>query len=245
MRVKIVKDVVRNGVRIAGEHAVVNLQPIYSITDRETFHYLLRENTYHRVDPSEYREILETENEVVAAIAKTREYLDYIEEHYKNVQRAWKEVQEKCGAKGFPFLSDDHSFWMIDGAVKHHNLSKLSHEEFIPYRERYFPVRGRELDVEVGEEHVRSAWLHHYENNPHHPENWAKREFYHPHEATWHCVHMVIDLIAMSYKLGGTAREYYLTNTNKLCLPEWAHKLVLEIFDAFYGEEQHDNNMDK
>jgi hypothetical protein len=212
MLVRIIKDVVRNGVLIAGTHAVVKLQPIYSVTSKETFHYLLRDTTYYRMDPSAYVEIPEKENGFVATITKTREYLDYIEEHYNNVQRAWKEVQKKCGAKGFHFLSDDHSFWMIDGEVKEHDLSKLSHEEFIPYRERYFPVPGRELDGEQAEEHVKAAWLHHYENNPHHPENWTKREFYHPHEATWHCVHMVLDLIAMSYKFRGTAREYYLAN---------------------------------
>ena len=29
-------------------------------------------------------------------IKKTREYLDYIEEHYLNVQKAFKEIETKC-----------------------------------------------------------------------------------------------------------------------------------------------------
>jgi len=35
-------------------------------------------------------------NEMLERIKKTREYLDYIEEHYMNVQKAWKELQQKC-----------------------------------------------------------------------------------------------------------------------------------------------------
>ena len=33
-------------------------------------------------------------------IQKTREYLDYVERHYNNVQKAWAELNEKCKGKG-------------------------------------------------------------------------------------------------------------------------------------------------
>jgi len=34
-------------------------------------------------------------------IKKTREYLDYLEDHIKNVEKAWEILQEKCKNKNF------------------------------------------------------------------------------------------------------------------------------------------------
>ncbi len=39
-------------------------------------------------------------------IGKTREYLDYLEEHILNVDRAWKEIQKSC--KHMKFIYDDY-----------------------------------------------------------------------------------------------------------------------------------------
>ena len=43
---------------------------------------------------------------VQAKIAKTREYLDYFERHYDNVQKAWALINEKCGYE-FRYLMGD------------------------------------------------------------------------------------------------------------------------------------------
>ena len=50
-------------------------------------------------------------------IAKFREYLDYFERHYDNVQRAWALVNEKCQDKDFRFISDDFVWGSIDAAI--------------------------------------------------------------------------------------------------------------------------------
>lgn len=57
-------------------------------------------------------------------IAKFREYLDYVERHYDNVQKAWSVIQEKC--KDMKFIYDDSVFWSLDAAIKKHDESKLS-----------------------------------------------------------------------------------------------------------------------
>ena len=49
-------------------------------------------------------------------IQKFRKYLDYIEEHYNNVQKAWKLLQEKC--KSMNFIYDDHLFFTLDAEIK-------------------------------------------------------------------------------------------------------------------------------
>ena len=74
------------------------------------------------------------------------EYLDYIEEHYNNVQEAWKIINDKCQNKGFRFIYDDFVWHTIDSEVKAHDLSKLSPEEFTQYRQFFFPCDGEEKD---------------------------------------------------------------------------------------------------
>lgn len=67
-------------------------------------------------------------------IFKTREYLDYFERHYNNVQKAWKVIQEKCG-NDFRFMYDDYVWNCINEDVINHDMSKLSENEFIQYRQ--------------------------------------------------------------------------------------------------------------
>ena len=103
-------------------------------------------------------------------IAKFREYLDYFERHYDNVQRAWAILNDKCDGKGFRFIYDDFVWHSIDAAVKMHDDSKLSAGEFTQYRQRFFPVSGEvSSDVEF-----LAAWDHHKDNNAHHWQNWTK-----------------------------------------------------------------------
>ena len=61
---------------------------------------------------------------MINKIQKFREYLDFIENHYNNIQKSWKEIQEKCG--DMRFVYDDYIFYIIDRAVKLHDESKLS-----------------------------------------------------------------------------------------------------------------------
>ncbi len=156
-------------------------------------------------------------------IQNTREYLDYIEEHILNVRKAWEALKVKC--TDMRFVWDDYYFFSIDKEVDLHDLSKLSEEEFIQYRKYFYPIEGEpDFDISV-------AWKHHFDNNPHHWENWASKEWGdNPH---WeiHCVHMVLDWMAMGYKFEDTAQEYYEKNKDKIRIPEWAESFIYEIFE--------------
>jgi hypothetical protein len=81
---------------------------------------------------------------MIEKINKFREYLDYIEEHYNNVQKAWKLINEKCQNKNFRFISDDFVWHTIDSEVKQHDMSKLSEQEFTQYRQFFFPSKEEE-----------------------------------------------------------------------------------------------------
>jgi hypothetical protein len=172
------------------------------------------------------------ESETVQLIRRTREYLDYVEEHYNNVQRAFLEVEAKL--QHDKIIYDDFYYWALRDAVFHHDASKLSAEEFVQYRKKFYPCDFEE-PTELGD-----AWEHHKQENAHHWENWTKHTRYLPDMWMVDCVHMVIDWMAMSYKFGGNAREWYDKNKSTMQLPEYGKRYIEEIFDAVYGPRQNE-----
>ncbi len=167
---------------------------------------------------------------ILEQIRKTREYLDYIEEHVLNVRKAWNELQQKC--KDMRFIYDDFYYHWIRGEVEKHDLSKLSEHEFVQYRKSFYPT---ELEPKYD---MSEAWEHHKKENPHHWENWTDRDYYQPNEWEVHCVHMVIDWMAMGYKFDDTAQAYYEKNRESIVLPKYAVSFIYEIFDRISVEKE-------
>lgn len=161
-------------------------------------------------------------------IQKTREYLDYLEEHVKNVEKAWQIVQEKC--KDMCFIYDDFVYGCIDLQIKHHDMSKLSAAEFTQYRKNFFPAK----DEVMCKEEFLNAIQHHKRCNAHHWENWTNIVTNNPYELEINCIHMVIDWMAISFKFGDTAQSYYEKNKYKMNLPAWSVDLINEIFKRVY-----------
>jgi len=160
-------------------------------------------------------------------INKTREYLDYLEDHIRNVEKAWKILQDKC--KNFKFIYDDGSFFYLDAKIKEHDLSKFSEFEFIQYRKAFYPT-SHESKYDMSE-----AWEHHKKNNDHHWENWKNSE----DADQYLClVHNIVDWMAMGLHLGNTAQEYYENNKDKIKLPKWARNRMYEIFDCLKEVEK-------
>lgn len=158
-------------------------------------------------------------------IKKTREYLDYLEEHIKNVEKAWNVLKGKC--TDMRFIYDDFVYHSVDKEIELHDLSKLSEWEFVQYRQAFFPIETE------GKYDMSEAWEHHKEENPHHWETWTRLNDENPNDPyTWeiNCVHMVVDWMAMGYRFGDTAQKYYEANKNKIDLPEYAISLIYDIF---------------
>lgn len=161
-------------------------------------------------------------------IEKTQEYLDYVKEHVLNVRKAWEDVKVKC--KDMRFMLDDFYYFSIEDSVVYHDISKLSECEFVQYRKAFYPAKN-EPNFDMSE-----AWEHHKKENPHHWENWTAIK---PRiDADWevHCVHMVVDWIAMGYKFGDTARDYYEKNKEKIDIPDYAVDFINQVFDRVYGQ---------
>ena len=159
-------------------------------------------------------------------IFKTREYLNYIEEHYKNVVDSWILLQEKC--KDMSFISDDFRYESIGLEIRTHDMSKLSAEEFVPYRQKFYGINKEKI---VG---FKEACNHHIQHNPHHWENWTTKTCYHPYEPEIHLVHMICDWMAMGKTYNDTAKEYYEKNKNNIIIPQWSIDYIYEIFDRIY-----------
>lgn len=169
--------------------------------------------------------------QALETIAKTREYLDYVERHIKNVARAWAEVVDAMKRAGnYPIIFDDFRYFALHEEVARHDMSKLSAEEFVQYRRCFYPTEAEKKSDP--KPHLGEAWEHHKKMNAHHWENWAAddKQVSSPYDLEIHCTHMVIDWLAMSYEFGDTPRSYYEKNCHKIKLPEWAVKYITELF---------------
>lgn len=174
-------------------------------------------------------------------IEKTREYLDYIEEHYDNVQKAFKIVEDKCS--DMSIIYDDYKYHVLKSDVMLHDFSKLSDNEFVQYRVKFFPTK---FEKDKSDEHIifkdiikddfNKAWDNHKEQNNHHWQTWTTNQYYNPYIEEIDCTHMVIDWIAMGMKFNDTARNYYESNRDDIDIPDWAVDFIYEIFDRVYGE---------
>lgn len=172
--------------------------------------------------------VAKEKREMKLKLSKFREYLDYIEEHYDNVQKAWKLINEKC-KDSFRFIRDGWVWECINQGVEMHDLSKLSAEEFTQYRNYFYPIDGEEKNKDDFEK----AWQHHLERNDHHWQNWTKNYENHPYADAF-VVLNVVDWIAMGFKFGDTAKDYYEKNKDKINIPDWAVELMYEIFECIY-----------
>lgn len=169
-------------------------------------------------------------------LKQTQAYLDYIKKHYACVQEAWALIKEKCS--DMDFMKDPGAVQALDREILAHDVSKLSAEEFVPYRCQFFPV-----DVErtervncVVQELFRRAWKHHQEHNPHHWQNWTQGADRSTQER--HCIHMVIDWVGMALQRNVPLPQYYREHKDEIIIPPWAHALVEDIFVRLEGEHK-------
>ncbi len=168
----------------------------------------------------------------IQTIQKTREYLDYVERHILNVNKAWEELNIKCRLKGFNWIYDDFIWNIINENIKHHDLSKLSISEFVQYRQYFYPAEGEEKNKEL----MNEGWMHHLGNNPHHWQYWTERDYAYPNQKLIYLIENICDWMAMGYEFGDTAQEYYENNKDKIILPEWAIKEMYKIFEIIYPQ---------
>jgi len=155
-------------------------------------------------------------------ITRTREYLDYIERHYENVQEAWSNFRPELeGEYPKEFLAK------LDDEIKEHDVSKLSDDEFIRYRDKFYPEDEEENRRNGDSVQFNLAWKHHKESNNHHWQNWSS--MLDGDEKRRAIIHNVIDWSAMGVEFGNNALDYYRENRNKIVIDS-IDRLLLEKF---------------
>ena len=152
-------------------------------------------------------------------VKETRAYLDYIEEHINNIEKAYMEVSEKC--KDLENISKNFSWITLHYEVELHDVSKFSITEFVPYREKFYPVKN-EVNDESTTYAFKNAWDHHKNNNSHHWET-AKTEY--------DIIHLIIDWTAMGYVFNDNANEYYKKNKDSIKINSKLVDLFEEVLD--------------
>jgi len=149
-------------------------------------------------------------------IDATRQYLDYVEEHVQNVAKAFDELSLACDGKEW-WVGDDFAWHTIRAEVERHDLSKLSKDEFVQYRDNFYPVTPEDKKNSGFDE----AWENHKASNPHHHETVGTYN---------DIVHMVIDWIAMSYKFGDNPREFYEKTKPAMNIKDEWHREIENLF---------------
>lgn len=133
----------------------------------------------------------------------TDQYIKYIIEHQENVIEAFNRYGELlCQKLGIPVSS-------LEQNCKNHDKSKFSTYEFEGYRQYFYHVSGEKRDEEL----FKKSWLHHQNNNMHHPEYWVLRTETGIAETLdmpdLYIAEMLIDWAAMSMKFNDTVEKYY------------------------------------
>ncbi len=166
-------------------------------------------------------------------IDQTRKYLDYLEEHLNNVAKAFQEISEAC--KDMPWCVDDYTWHTLRNEIEYHDLSKFSKEEFTQYRAKFFSVDDELHDSQQLDIDFDKAWAHHKLKNTHHHES-IRRDSKILGNTERDVIHMIVDWMAMGYKFGDTAKEYYEANSNDINLTEYEIKFMYELFDRLYKD---------
>lgn len=161
-------------------------------------------------------------------IARDNEYKNYIDEHIRNVVRAYDEIKEKCS--GIPWVAEAIAFLDESGKIEHHDESKYSDEEFDGYRMKFYPLDDLDKKAIEDTDVFKDAWKHHYLNNDHHWNFWVHdgvAENMHDDAI----VHMVADWQGMTYKFGDNAKIWFDKQTD-INLSEATRVKVEEILIA-------------
>ena len=163
---------------------------------------------------------------------KQEEYMEYIKDHRENVKKAFKFFIENTTIMSSTNKEIQEAVMhLLDNKIiENHDNSKFSDEEFEPYRKTFYSIN--DIEKNSAKEEFELAWKHHYETNNHHPEHWVKDGII--YEMTMDAIiEMICDWEAMSYKFGGSAKEWYDKNKNNIPLHITTRNKVEQILNIY------------
>lgn len=156
-----------------------------------------------------------------ALLEKINEYFDYLTKHKANVIKAWNEMKKSISE--IDFLMHWKIVDEMDWRVGNHDNSKFDEDEFIPYRQHFYPVPGEEQDDSA----FQTACELHVHRNAHHWQYWIRpdgsfEEAYDVVDKICGYLEMICDWQAMGYVKGDNALLYYNMNKDSIKIdPNW------------------------
>ena len=167
-----------------------------------------------------------------AIVMKEQEYLDYINNHIKNIGISYLTLTKKVIDSGaYEKFMEDDMLAEIARRVQDHDESKYSDEEFDAYRKRYYPIDEDEKNS--AKEELEIAWQHHYDCNDHHWNHWVDKDGNAKPMSIPAMIEMIIDWMAMGLKFSSPAPEWYEKNKNEIILHPDSRAYVERILNTY------------
>ena len=159
-----------------------------------------------------------------------KQYTKYIKNHIENVQLCYKKAVVAFRVV-FPEVYEDlDQIKTLSNLLDNHDASKFSEEEFFPYAMRFFPIKGIDPKEEYIKNNFKLAWLHHVNNNGHHPGHWAlvdDNEVQIFDMPDVYIIEMLCDWMAMSIYYNSSTKEYWESpSAQKLPMSEYTRSKV-------------------
>jgi hypothetical protein len=154
-------------------------------------------------------------------LEKINEYFDYLNQHKANVTKAWDAMKKDISS--IPFLSAWNIVDEMGWRINCHDNSKYNEDEFIPYRQHFYPAPGEEPN----DAEFQRACDMHVHRNAHHWQYWVNQdgsfnEAYDVVDKICGYLEMICDWQAMGYVKGDNALEYYNSHKDTIIIdPNW------------------------
>ena len=185
-------------------------------------------------------------------IQKEKDYISYLTTHIANVKKAYETLfvplmTQNIICDDALFSAEDFKYAIlaIKDAVEHHDESKWSDAEFEPYRMHWNPtdeekLRDQYYQDEV-EEAYNNAWLHHYQNNDHHPKHWYDFENNVARDMSLGAIiHMLCDWESFYVNSGRSTVKWWIEDAEeerKFISPKTVSILEYILFNIIHPEE--------
>lgn len=159
-------------------------------------------------------------------LKKEEQYNEYLDNHRKNIERAYTEIIECPFFHQLDFENLEEDLWV---RLKLHDLSKYGKKEYDAYRKNFFPINEKEKEENKAD--FKKALEHHWQNNPHHwqcrqnKENFSKKNLHDVLDT----IENVCDWLAMGYEFHNRPYQYYEKNKDKIILNEKERQFLEEI----------------
>ena len=138
-------------------------------------------------------------------------YMNYIKNHKEKVVKAYNEYM-------IPLMNRTPNPDLEEAIIKagrnviNHDLSKYEPVEFEAYRRHFYPTEFEKQDPKF-EDVTRvlydAAWVHHNQNNEHHPEHWGLDRNPPEDMPLEFVIEMLCDWLAMGMYYKSSTREWW------------------------------------